>query len=235
MMKYERIRQQLLSEIATGAFLAGEAFPSENEVADRFAVSRMTARRALSELEKEGYLTRTPGKGNILKKPGFSQGFFTVKPFKVYAEEQNAVPSTSVLKAELTDLSREGQDKLGVKRAVFVHRLRSLDGDVVIEEQRYLRPDLCAAILKEDLANESIHDLLIHKLKLPLTKVRQQLSAVVLDPVKAELFGCPENTPAFLLERVTYTFSEPVTWVTYVMRGDSYTFSNEFFPQEHKN
>lgn len=231
-MKYQRIRQQLLSEITTGAFTEGEDFPSENAVADRFAVSRMTARRVLSELEREGYLTRIPGRGNILKKPTFNQGFFTVKPFRDYAKGVGATPSTRVLTADVRALPEEGKDKLGADRAIFVHRLRSLDGETVLEEQRYLRQDLCAGILKEDLGKESIHDLLIHKYKLPLTKVWQQLEAVVLDKTQAERFDCPLHTPAFRLERVTYTFDEPVTWVTYVMRGDKYNFENEFIPQE---
>lgn len=229
-MKYQRIRQQLISEITTGAFVEGESFPSENVVAERFSVSRMTARRALSELEREGYLTRIPGKGNILKKPSFSQGFFTVKPFKVYAQEQEAKPSTVLLEAKALDLDDEGREKLGVKKAVFVHRLRSLDDEVVLEEKRYLRYDLCSSLLQEDLATESIHDLLIHKLQLPLTKVWQQLNVMTLDKDKAQLFNCPEYTPAFLLDRVTYTFEKPVTWVHYIYRGDKYSFENEFMP-----
>lgn len=231
-MKYQRIKEQLLSEIITGAYPEGGAFPSENEVATRFAVSRMTARHALSELERAGYLTRAAGKGNIVQRRTFSQGFLTVKPFKTYAQEVGAQPSTRVLCAEVVPLSAEGQQKLGIKTAVFVHRLRSLDGEAVIEEKRYLRHDLCAPILKEDLANESIHDLLIRKLKLPLTKVWQRLKVVTLTPEQAARFACPVGLSAFLLERVTYTHDQPVTWVTYLMRGDKYSFENVFYPQE---
>jgi GntR family transcriptional regulator len=231
-MKYQRIREQLLSEIMTGAYTEDGAFPSENAVAERFGVSRMTARHALSELEREGYLTRIAGKGNLVKRRTFSQGFLTVKPFKIYAEEAGARPGTRLLKAEVAPLPAEGEQKLKAKSAVFVHRIRTLDGEAVIEEKRYLRHDLCASILKEDLENESIHDLLIQKLKLPLTKVWQRLNVVVLTPEQAQLFNCADGLPAFLLERVTYTLEQPVTWVTYLMRGDKYSFENEFYPQE---
>ncbi len=231
-MKYQRIREQLLSEIMTGAFSFGEDFPSENAVAERFSVSRMTARRALSELERQGYLTRIPGRGNILKRPGFSQGFLTVKPFKTYAKDLGVVPKTQVLSAKSVILDSLGQEKLGVERAVFVHRLRSLDSQKVIEEKRYLRYDLCKGLLKENLAEESIHELLIHKLKLPLTKVWQRLTTVLLSQEQAELFDCSRPMPAFLLERLTYTFEKPISWVIYLMRGDEYSFENEFFPQE---
>lgn len=231
-MKYRRIREQLLSEIATGAFTAGEAFPSENAVAERFSVSRMTARRALGELEQEGYLTRIPGRGNILKRPAFDQGFFAVRPFRDYAQSVGATPDTRLLAADVRPLPHEGKEKLGAERAVFVHRLRALDGEWVVEEQRYLRRDLCSSLLGEDLENESIHDLLIHKLKLPLTRVWQRLEAVGLSAEQAALLACEAAAPAFRLERVTYTFDDPVTWVRYLMRGDRYRFENEFVPQE---
>lgn len=231
-MKYERIKQQLLSEITTGAYTEGQDFPSENAVADRFSVSRMTARRALTELESAGYLTRIPGRGNILKKPVFNQGFFTVKPFKEYARSVGATPGTQVLAADVRVLPDEGKRKLQQERAVFVHRLRALDAEVVLEEQRYLRYDLCSGLLKEDLVHESIHELLIHKYKLPLSRVWQQLNAITLNAQQAQRLHCREHTPAFLLERVTYTHDTPITWVTYIMRGDKYRFENDFSPQE---
>jgi GntR family transcriptional regulator len=73
---------------------------------------------------------------------------------------------------------------------------------------------------------------LIRKLKLPLTKVWQRLQVVTLTPEQADLFVCPAGLPAFRLERVTYTHEQPVTWITYLMRGDKYSFENEFYPQE---
>ena len=94
-MKYQRIQQQLLSEILTGAYQNDADFPSENALTRRFGVSRMTARRALDELSKAGYITRIPGKGTMLNKPVFGQGFFAVKPFHEYALERGARASTN--------------------------------------------------------------------------------------------------------------------------------------------
>ena len=230
-MKYERIRQQLLSEIATGAFIIGEAFPSENELANRFSVSRMTARRALKELEHEGYISRTPGKGNTLKKPQHGQGFFTVRPFKDYAAYIGAKPKTKLLKAELTALDDEGQEKLDVERAVFIHRVRYFDDDAVIDEKRYLVHYLCKNILQEDLEKESIHELLLDKYKLPISRVWQHLQAVSLKSDEAKRLNCEAGAAAFLLERITFSFDAPVSWVKYLMRGDKYSFENEFSPQ----
>ncbi|MER3489216.1 MAG: GntR family transcriptional regulator, partial [Meiothermus sp.] len=52
-MKYLHVKEAVLRELARPQ----PAFPlSENQLSRRFGVSRMTARRALQELEQEGYL-----------------------------------------------------------------------------------------------------------------------------------------------------------------------------------
>jgi GntR family transcriptional regulator len=48
--------------IQTGKLPAGSPVPSENEIIAKFQVSNTTARKALHELEKEGYVTRVKGK-----------------------------------------------------------------------------------------------------------------------------------------------------------------------------
>jgi GntR family histidine utilization transcriptional repressor len=62
------IKQYLENHINTGNWPAGTRVPSENELAETFSVSRMTARRALAELDRQGLLLRSPGSGSFVKK-----------------------------------------------------------------------------------------------------------------------------------------------------------------------
>ena len=128
-------------------------------------------------------------------------------------------------------MPNEVSHKLGVKKAVYVERLRFLDDVPVQREARYLNPELCRPVLQHDLTAESIHDILIHRLGLPLTKVWQRLEAVGLDSGLASLLEQPTGAPALRLERVTYTFEQPVTWVEYLMRSDRYFLEDSFIPQ----
>jgi GntR family transcriptional regulator len=228
-MKYLRIKKALLQRIADGAY--GDHLPSENELADTHGVSRMTARRALQELVSEGYASRVPGRGTFLQPRRFSQGFLRVRPFREHAAEAGAAPSTRVLTAEARRAPATVAGKLGTNQTILVSRLRRLDGEPVMLETRYLRADLCASILHEDLAQDSIHELLVDRLRLPLTRVWQRLEAIALDEGMAAWFGLSAGSPAFRLERVTYTNDDPVTWVEYVMRGDRYVFQDDFSPQ----
>ena len=55
---YYQLKEMLRSWITAGKFAAASQFPSERELIERYGVSRMTVRRALSELVNEGLLVR---------------------------------------------------------------------------------------------------------------------------------------------------------------------------------
>jgi len=52
----------LHNEIERGAIPAGDPLPTEHELCEQFGVSRITVRRALSDLADQGYITRKPGR-----------------------------------------------------------------------------------------------------------------------------------------------------------------------------
>ena len=64
--KFTQIKQFIVDKIRSGLWLENQRVPSENELAKQFAVSRMTARRALSELTDTGILTRSQGLGTFV-------------------------------------------------------------------------------------------------------------------------------------------------------------------------
>ena len=63
------IKHYIEDRINSGILAIGDLVPSENQLAERFTVSRMTARRALKELADEGSLSRSPGLGSFVAKP----------------------------------------------------------------------------------------------------------------------------------------------------------------------
>jgi len=64
--KFAQIKQFILSRIETGEWQENDRVPSENQLTELFACSRMTARRALTELVDSGVLERTQGVGTFV-------------------------------------------------------------------------------------------------------------------------------------------------------------------------
>ena len=61
-----RIADRLRGEIAAGAFAPVGRFPTERELAERFAVARNTIRRAIDDLEGAGLVVRHVGRGTFV-------------------------------------------------------------------------------------------------------------------------------------------------------------------------
>lgn len=62
----------LIDQILSGEIKAGEKFPSENELAESFGVSRLTIRTALTKLETLGLIETKVGKGSYVKERKFA-------------------------------------------------------------------------------------------------------------------------------------------------------------------
>ncbi|UVO49600.1 histidine utilization repressor [Sphingomonas sp. SUN019] len=67
--RYAAIKRHLLDAIRDGAMRPGDRLPSEAELVAMFGVSRMTANRALRELQAEGIVTRRAGAGSFIAEP----------------------------------------------------------------------------------------------------------------------------------------------------------------------
>src|SRR6185295_7497857 len=65
--KYFQIRQDIIAMVRGGGLSPGSPVPSENEIIEKYRVSNTTARKALHELEKEGWVTRVKGKGTFVR------------------------------------------------------------------------------------------------------------------------------------------------------------------------
>ncbi|MEZ0396377.1 MAG: class II aldolase/adducin family protein [Anaerolineales bacterium] len=63
---YDQIREQLRARIISGDLRPGDALPGEAEICAETGVSRMTARRALSQLASEGLVVRQRGRGTFV-------------------------------------------------------------------------------------------------------------------------------------------------------------------------
>jgi len=181
------------------------------------------------------YLYRQQGKGTFVSVRKIDQWFFKITSFKKDMISRGYTPSTLVLEKNIISPPKDIKIFLNLidkEKVIFIKRLRFANNVPIMLEDRYLNYKLCKPILEEPLEKESIHDLLIYKFNLPLTKVNQYLEAVKINEEDAKLLGINSDEPGFLLCRTTFTEELPVTWVKYLYRGDKYRLYAEFAPIE---
>ncbi|HUD57664.1 MAG TPA: GntR family transcriptional regulator [Terracidiphilus sp.] len=73
--KYREISRSLQNDISLGRYQPGDRLPSEIELVDRFAASRMTIFRAMRELQALGIVERKVGSGTYVSKTSKADGY----------------------------------------------------------------------------------------------------------------------------------------------------------------
>ena len=78
---YHQLMQRLAEDIERGKYPVGSRIPPEHELEALYKVSRVTVRRALSELTAEGLLEKKQGKGTFVSTPRISQDLKSIHSF----------------------------------------------------------------------------------------------------------------------------------------------------------
>jgi GntR family transcriptional regulator len=93
----EEVRQQIVASIADGTFAVGESLPNEQEMSERFEVSRATVREAYRGLIDAGYLTRKIGTGTFVSMVPRQHALDVNLSYTGMIRDAGFTPSTKVL------------------------------------------------------------------------------------------------------------------------------------------
>jgi GntR family transcriptional regulator len=236
--KYYQLTEILRQRITSGELKPGDQLPTEETLCSEFDLSRGTVRHAFSTLVNEGLVRREQGRGTfvILNRP--RRASFELARFDKDMRQQHHKPGTRLLKLEVKPASKEIAARLNITtgdKIIHIVRLRLADKRPVIYETRYLAYALCPELVHDDLENESIHSLLIHKYHLPMIRTEHIIEIRPISAKQARLMEVSPDTMAFYVDRLTYTTTErgerPAVWYQAIYRGDEYQFRAEFEAQ----
>lgn len=108
--RHHAIADDLRRQITTGHIQPGTRLPSEAGLADRYKVSTVTLRSALTVLQGEGLVEKIHGKGNFVRRPprkiAYIGGWGTLDPWTAAETALRVTVHTDTVPAEghLTDL-----------------------------------------------------------------------------------------------------------------------------------
>jgi len=224
---YVQIKDLLQKQIETGAYAIGQRLPSERELAQRFNVSRMTARQALQGLAQEGLTSSRVGKGTFVSPPRINQELRTLTSFSEDMRERGMAPNSRVVRAEVVQADRETAGRLHVpakSEIVLLSRVRLADDQPLALETTHIPTALCPGLLDHhDFSRESLYDVLQADYGCHLVWADQMIQACMPSEAEREALNLDARTPVLRLARVTYNqYDQPVEFVRSVYRGDQY-------------
>ncbi len=224
---YFRIQQGILEQIQAGRLLPGAQLPSEADLARQYQVSRITAKRALDELVRQGRAFRQQGRGTFVAQARIRD----ISGFRSFSEDIRArgfTPSSQVLdfRAVLPEAPILQRLHIPEGEHVFLlKRLRLADQAPVAVETAYLPCRTCPGLLQEDLAVGSLYTILAEKYNRVPTWADAEIEACVTTREQARLLNLKAGTPVLVAHRVTYAADyEAIETVNSVYRGDRFTF-----------
>ncbi|WP_068784598.1 GntR family transcriptional regulator [Paenibacillus phocaensis] len=96
--KYETVKKTLLQQIQAGELQAGDKLPNDEDLMNRFQVSGITIRKALTELAAEGVITRIKRKGSFVNGAQAANPSSRLIAFIVSAEDNFDVSYMKIIK-----------------------------------------------------------------------------------------------------------------------------------------
>jgi GntR family transcriptional regulator, N-acetylglucosamine utilization regulator len=231
---YHQLRQLIEGAVSSGALPVGEQIPTEAALCERFDVSRTVVRQALSDLERDGLLSRIKGKGTFVARPKLTE--LVAQSLTSLHEDLTARGErleTKVLRREIEPVSPHVAEMLGLpesEQIVLLERLRLLNGEPLVVTTAYMPHSLCAAILELDLTDRSLFEIYERDLGFKLRRGTRAIEARSANREVAQHLGIREGSPVLIFTGVTYLDDDrPLEYFTGAHRGDRSRFEVELF------
>ncbi len=225
---YVQIRESLRAEIMGGTLKRGEQLPSENELASKYKVSRMTIRESIEDLVDEGLLYRRHGVGTFVAYPHLQRDHTRLTSFFDKAENEGVQIQAKLLKLEVIPAKPRVAEALDIPTGSHVIRVKTLrfaNGVPITVHDAHMPHKLFPNLVNENLEVQHLWTL-FEKAGYRVKRAVQKLEAREASKEVANLMKIKEGAPVLFKERTVYADDgTPVEFTYCYNRGDIYSLT----------
>jgi GntR family transcriptional regulator len=222
---YKQLMQNLRSDITAGVYPAGERIPGEQALCEIYGVSRVTVRKALNEIVREGLLVRRQGKGTFVAQKKIKRDLGHVTSFSDACAQIGQTAQTRLIERTAETATTIDRERLNLPEdaeVIAVCRLRLSDGEPVMLE--YNRFSALLSFLKTEPLTGSLYTLLTENGLVPSRAVHDISLSRAPESV-AKLLGTKPGDALLLLDQLVYDqHDRPLHLSKQWIRGDRFTF-----------
>jgi GntR family transcriptional regulator len=223
-LKLYRILKQRISE---GAY--DKRLPIEKKLCEEFNVSRLTVRRSLEELKREGIVYAKKGKGTFVAENKREEQLTSLGSFSEEAIGEGRQASSLVLRNEVISPPPEVVEAFEIPNkgmVLLLERVRFLDDEPLAIEKSYLNPLIDIRILniiQRDMSKKSLYKILRDEFEIGLQRAVEYIEIAQMSKKEAKYLECETGDYGILRHRYTYTASdECVEYVVSIYKGERY-------------
>lgn len=195
---YYQVVLEIRGQIDRKELNPGERLPSERELMERFNVSRVTVRKALSELRALGIVEHRGKRGNFVAKLKGHQPLIESRSLFSSTKNAGKVPSSKIL--SMTTLLADEEDaalfdiEVG-KPIIEICRLRNADDTPFAYERMLLPGERFGAINPWEMEHRSFIEIMRNDYHMDLAYSTQSLDPMLPSKKDAELLGLKAKRP----------------------------------------
>ena len=233
---YYQLQELLVGMIESGELKPGDKLPSENELVQKYDISRNTAQKAIRALVNWGLAQRIQGKGTFVCNKSVTLSITASLSLTSEIVGLNKVPHSHILQAKIIEDSYDIAQKLNVPKDTkiyIIQRIRSVDDQPLMIQTSYIPITFLPNLLEKNLEDKSLFSMIMEEYGVKVDKASEIMRAVSVTKFEGEMLGIPEDSPAFLLQRITYLKDSSVfEYAKTVVRGDKSKFSVDLKNEE---
>lgn len=238
---YLQIEASIRNDIQAHVYKTGDKLPTETELSAKYNVSKITIRKAMEKLSKDGLVLKVQGKGTFVcpqkdkiplsRASGFNDSLSShghASRHKVL-EIKNIRSDARLSKA--LDL-REGSPVIYVERLIWADRKPIGLDTIYVSEAAF--PDF----IQKAASEKPLYHILKEDYGLEIAEATLEINGILADSSKAALLECLVGDPLFYVEKTAYTSSgTPIHFSSTFIRCDSVTYvvrTNRYLHMEEK-
>jgi GntR family transcriptional regulator len=227
-LRYQRVQESLAEEITRGGRPPGSRLPPERALAGHFGVSRVTLRRALSELERSGVVARADAGGWAVAGRRIGEPPNVLMSFSEMAASKGLTPRSRVTAQAVRPATIDEADTLGLAPGADLfelERLRLMDDVPILIDHTRIPLSLAPGLDRVDYEGVSLYSLLEDRYGIRPTTARFSVEAIAADRREAKSLGLQPGQPLLCCQQLTEDQTGRLIELCRMLyRGDRYRF-----------
>ncbi|KGM46306.1 GntR family transcriptional regulator [Neobacillus niacini] len=223
-----QIYEDIKGEIESKVLQAGDMLPSESDLQNLYDVSRITVRRAIQDLENDGFVKKSQGKGTIVCANKQKYDLQRLTSFSEDVKKLGEISSSIIRDFKVIKADSKTAKSLGIAEGDDVYYLERsrLSGDKIVGlHKAYIKKSSDFSLDRTEFdETTSLYETLKSK-GIKLKHANEILEAQIPDKEIQKSLGISDNIPIFFKERVTFnTAGLPIEFVKMYYRSDIYQY-----------
>lgn len=229
--RYQQLKDLVIGQISSGELGPGDRVPSENVLVETMDVSRMTANRALRELNDEGYVERIAGRGTFVSDFRSQSHLLEVQNIAAEIEGRGHSHSSTVVRQSRQHARGEVARALHVDQGTDIFHLLLVhyeNNAPVQVEDRHVLASFAPACLDQDF--EVVTPSAYLTSVAPLQEAEQVVRASMPNSAVRQQLKMDDDEPSLVVIRRTWSKGRPVTFARLHHPGSRYELTGDYTP-----